>query len=385
MADPKRGLAAEMLADVQGTFYRAVHFFELALVGSTTHYYCDRQVPITWDGHVWMPDTISFTDIQTIKNGFITQATVLFMGPSHPVSGYFKAEPTDGNGHTLTIYEAHLETDTTLRDTPTIMIAGLTQSATRSKDGCAVQVMNGDAVFDKVVPRQVYSADFCQDVFNGDECQYPGRGIGNITKAADARINFAAAHGFSVADVLAFSGIVGMTELNGTQGTVQTVASNAKTITSWGATNPAQINKVGHGFSSNEVVYISGCTGADAADVNGKYFVATRVNDDQITIPVNLTGKTVTVGTAANYGLTIDTDSTGFTTYTSSGYAKVIWCNHTLARCLVLGNQAHIGIYPNSLVPDQDVTLGSSSGVAGGVEYKRLNTSGQLGIVKEGK
>ncbi len=386
MADPKRGLAAEMLADVQGTFYRAVHFFKIAFKsGATARYMCDRQIPIPWGGFTWMPDTISFSDIQMEKNGMMTRCTVLFMGPSHPVSALFKAEPTDGNLHTLTIYEAHLNDDYTLRDTPTILITGLTTSASRSKDGCSVQVANAQTAFDKPVPRQTYSADICQNVWGGDECQYPGRAIGNITKEADARVNFPSAHGFSVADTIAFSGIVGMTELNGVTAIVQTVASNAKVITSWGATNPAQINKVGHDFSSNEVIYISGCGGADAALVNGLYFVVTKVNDDQITIPVDLTGKTVTVGVAANYGLTIDTDSTGFTAYVSGGYAKGTWCNHTLVRCQILQNEAYINFYPNVLIPGQAVTIGSSVGVASQTIYKNLKTSGQLGIVKEGK
>ena len=174
MADPRRNVGSDVLADIQGTFYRACHFFQLSLLSGATYYFCDRQITISWNGHTWNPETIQFSEIQTVNNGTNSTCNVIFMGMNHPVSGLFLLESADGDGHTLSIWECHLNDDYTIRNTPELLISGTTTTATRTKDGCSVKVCKEETVFDQQVPRQIFSQDLCQHVYKGGECQYAG-------------------------------------------------------------------------------------------------------------------------------------------------------------------------------------------------------------------
>ncbi len=75
-------------------------------------------------------------------------------------------------------------------------------------------------------PLDKYLALHCSFHYNdvedqeGPRCQYAGKTITAITKAANAKIS-CASHGFAVDDVIKFAEVEGMTEINGQSGVVQ--------------------------------------------------------------------------------------------------------------------------------------------------------------------
>ena len=88
-------------------------------------------------------------------------------------------------------------------------------------------------------------------------------------------------------------------------------AAVAVSITSVGAANPGQVNATAHGLVTGDSVVIAGTT--TTPSINGSYAVI-RVNDNQFTIPVNVTG-----GQAGAAGTVIKTS----TSYGLSGYSQV--------------------------------------------------------------
>lgn len=104
------------------------------------------------------------------------------------------------------------------------------------------------------------------------------KAITAITQAAAAVVTVGAAHGFAINDKIYFSGIVGMTQLNGLVGTV--MATAATTIT---------VNIASSGFSA----YVSGGTAAkyltttDTLDWTGQFDTVVRFDAQQqeVSIP----------------------------------------------------------------------------------------------------
>lgn len=140
--------------------------------------------------------------------------------------------------------------------------------------------------------------------------------ITGITKAATAVVTTKAAHGFVNGDVVKFTGVVGMTQLNsgtytvanktdttfelsGTNSTAYGTYGSPATITAITKANPGVVTAATHGFNNGDIVYIAGVVGM--TEINGQYY--TVANKDTNTF--QLAG----------------VDTRGYTTYTSGGTA----------------------------------------------------------------
>jgi fibronectin type 3 domain-containing protein len=75
--------------------------------------------------------------------------------------------------------------------------------------------------------------------------------------------------------------------------------SPVQKITDATASTPCSITATAHGFISGDTVMINGVSGTMGTLLNGKTFVATFVDADTFTVPVNTTGKTYTSGGTA--------------------------------------------------------------------------------------
>jgi len=105
--------------------------------------------------------------------------------------------------------------------------------------------------------------------------------------------------------------------------------------------NPTTLVSVGHGLVNGDTVRCFDFAGTDAADLNAadmtEYFTVTKIDDDNFTIDLNSSGKTITIGT--------DTSGSPFnpvTTYSRcySGYG-VTWgedVDDDPAECILDGN-----------------------------------------------
>ncbi len=396
MVDPERVLNATVEADIQSDGYSVTHLFLLELLGGTVHASTDGMLPITYDGHTYYPDTTQFASISSAKNGMILSCAVGYDGPSHAVSALLLAETAGSEGHTLTIYECHLEADgKTVRGVPTELISGKTTGATRTIKGLTIQVTNDDGSLDFTIPRQVFSLTICQSIFNyhmisltttqdeGCECGYLGHAIAGINQAASAVISLLAfptgsgvgVSAFAIADkVYLGGGILGMTEMEGLEAAVTSIQTNGNAMASYliseityGATTVFTTGTTPHLLALGNRFTVTGVGGTAGTQLNNRaYTVSEVVSTTQVRAAEDTTGKSDggVHGTLGKWNITIDVDSSAFTTFTSGGYLAGSWCNNTIARCTKFGNLSRALVFPFAIMEGQNIPAGRGGSIA---------------------
>jgi hypothetical protein len=87
-----------------------------------------------------------------------------------------------------------------------------------------------------------------------------------------------------------------------------TISSTSKNITAATKANPGVITSVGHGYATNDEIYISGVVGM--TELNGRFFRVVKINND-------------TYSLKDLYGTVINT--TAYTTYSSGGTSTIVY------------------------------------------------------------
>ena len=142
-----------------------------------------------------------------------------------------------------------------------------------------------------------------------------------ISKAAAAIVS-SPDHTFVMGESIYFSGVAGMTEINGLRGIVSSVSAlKSYNITGISKAASAIVTFASHTFLVNEVVSFSGISGM--TQMNGLNGMITAKDATTITVNIDST----TFGTYSGGGIaktktaTIAIDSSGFTPYVSGGAA----------------------------------------------------------------
>ena len=155
----------------------------------------------------------------------------------------------------------------------------------------------------------------------------------NVTGATQANpvvITTSTDHGYSDGNLVLLQSLGGMTEVNGEQFTISRFKETAVNISGATQANPCQITtSSAHGYTTGDVVYISGVSGMTELNTNDYTITVTGAS----TFTLDSTDSTgygayTSGGTSEKYDPTkfeLDgEDGTGYTAYTSGGTAQIV-------------------------------------------------------------
>ncbi|MEE9367046.1 MAG: DUF2460 domain-containing protein [Dehalococcoidales bacterium] len=127
--------------------------------------------------------------------------------------------------------------------------------------------------------------------------------ITDITQASLAVVTTSAAHGFITGDIITITSVSGMTEINGLSSTItfltsttfrMTIDSSGFTAYTSGGTatlpgitqsNPARVHAVAHGYSTGNLIHISGISGM--TEIEALEGLITVIDTDRFTIAID--------------------------------------------------------------------------------------------------